>query len=457
MIVVLFWDGLRPEFVRESLTPNLCELIQTGVHFANHHAVFPTETRVNATSTATGCYPGTHGIVGNQVFIPEVKKDATLNTGNHEDLMKISYAENLVAVPTLARILKQNGKSYAIYSSGSPGSSWLQCEPSDGTMINVRGVIHPPRIEETFHAQWDGFPEETVPAHARNSLLTQLLVDTIRKKDVDVLFGWYCDPDFTQHKVGLGEKTALEAISQNDQYLGQILSVIEGSDLIVTSDHGFSTLSKPFDLAKGLVDAGFHKDQWISTGNGIHLVGEDKNLLPKVVDFLAQQDWVGPIFTKGMPKSVAGRIDGTFSFDAIQLDHWRTPDVVFSRRWSDLVNEYGVPGFTYGSSGIASHGTCSPFDLSNVLVASGPNFKKNERSIIPSGITDLAPTIQHLVFGEQLQRMDGRVLFEGLAGSKTLPTSSEAVLKTQVGSRAQYLQVATVGTTRYISKGWVED
>jgi predicted AlkP superfamily pyrophosphatase or phosphodiesterase len=48
LLIVL--DGLRPDYVTPSVMPNLHALGQRGVVFANHHSVFPTVTRVNASS-----------------------------------------------------------------------------------------------------------------------------------------------------------------------------------------------------------------------------------------------------------------------------------------------------------------------------------------------------------------------------------------------------------------------
>ena len=85
-VIVIIWDGFRPDFVRPDLTPNLCQMGDDGVVFLHHHAVFPSETRVNASSIATGCYPGTHGIVGNRFHVPDFGE---INTGDHEDLQKL--------------------------------------------------------------------------------------------------------------------------------------------------------------------------------------------------------------------------------------------------------------------------------------------------------------------------------------------------------------------------------
>src|ERR1700756_1421834 len=70
--VLIVLDGLRPDYVTPEIMPNLYALGQRGVVFTNHHSVYPTVTRVNASSIATGTYPEVHGLMGNSVFFPQV-------------------------------------------------------------------------------------------------------------------------------------------------------------------------------------------------------------------------------------------------------------------------------------------------------------------------------------------------------------------------------------------------
>ena len=69
LVIVFVVDGLRPDAITAADTPTLHRLRAEGVWYANSHAVFPTVTRVNAATLATGGQPGTHGIVGNQIYI----------------------------------------------------------------------------------------------------------------------------------------------------------------------------------------------------------------------------------------------------------------------------------------------------------------------------------------------------------------------------------------------------
>jgi hypothetical protein len=64
-VVVLVWDGMRPDFVSAETTPNLSQLAGSGVFFANHHPVYLSATEVNGTAIATGAYPSHSGLIAN--------------------------------------------------------------------------------------------------------------------------------------------------------------------------------------------------------------------------------------------------------------------------------------------------------------------------------------------------------------------------------------------------------
>src|SRR3954470_24007740 len=68
-VLVIVWDGLRPDFVGAD-TPNLAALRDSGVEFTDHHSTYPTFTMMNAASLATGSYPGSTGFYGNVVWQP---------------------------------------------------------------------------------------------------------------------------------------------------------------------------------------------------------------------------------------------------------------------------------------------------------------------------------------------------------------------------------------------------
>ncbi len=84
-VIVFVVDGLRPDAIASRDTPTLFRLRAEGVEFTNSHAVFPTVTRVNAATIATGMQPGAHGIVGNQIYVPGVDPQRAFDTGNFKN------------------------------------------------------------------------------------------------------------------------------------------------------------------------------------------------------------------------------------------------------------------------------------------------------------------------------------------------------------------------------------
>ena len=92
LVIVFVVDGLRPDAITPADTPTLHRLRIEGVDFANSHAVFPTVTRVNAATLATGTQPGTHGIAGNQIFAPDVDPARALDTAAYRRLLEVDRA-----------------------------------------------------------------------------------------------------------------------------------------------------------------------------------------------------------------------------------------------------------------------------------------------------------------------------------------------------------------------------
>ena len=86
--LIVFFDGLRPDYITPEAMPNLYAFKKKGVYGTQHHSVFPTVTRVNSASYSTGSYPATNGLMGNSVYFPEVSKTTAINTGDAEELQK---------------------------------------------------------------------------------------------------------------------------------------------------------------------------------------------------------------------------------------------------------------------------------------------------------------------------------------------------------------------------------
>src|SRR6266571_8624294 len=81
-VVVVVWDGMRPDFVSEQDTPTLWKLSRSGVIFRNHHAVYPSATIVNGAAINTGAYPNHSGILANHDYRPEIDAEKSIDVEN---------------------------------------------------------------------------------------------------------------------------------------------------------------------------------------------------------------------------------------------------------------------------------------------------------------------------------------------------------------------------------------
>ena len=69
-VIVFVWDGLRPDSVSQTDTPNLYALKTGGVDFQDNHSTYPTFTMMNSAAFATGSFPQTTGFYGNTLWAP---------------------------------------------------------------------------------------------------------------------------------------------------------------------------------------------------------------------------------------------------------------------------------------------------------------------------------------------------------------------------------------------------
>ena len=145
--LVIVVDGLRPDYVTEDVMPRLYRLGRRGIVFTAHHSVFPTVTRVNASSFVTGAYPETHGLLGNIIYIPSVSTTRVLDTGERENLEAVERADGrLLTAPTLGEILQRAGRKLLGVSSGSTGSAYLLNHTVSGGTLLHTDYTKPPEL-----------------------------------------------------------------------------------------------------------------------------------------------------------------------------------------------------------------------------------------------------------------------------------------------------------------------
>lgn len=471
--IVVFFDGLRPDYITAEAMPNLFAFSKAGSYGRQHHSVFPTVTRVNASSYSTGSYPQTHGLMGNTVYFPEVNRQAGLNTGNYDDLSKIAEATHhqLLTTVTLGEVLAKHHQRMMVFSSGSAGQAFMQNHTlSGGAIINPLLIL-----PETFR---EVVVREVGPVPAKGKVNTEVhrwITDAWIKFGLApdgplVSSIWYTDPDGTAHVDGIGAATSMESIRIVDAEFGRIIAELKARNLtnqfniIVTTDHGFVTHAGKTDVEELLISKGLKKgkgsEDVIIVGGAIYVTNHDQKLIAKIVSTLQGESWVGAIFTKGKPGDLKGSVAGTLSFESIHWNHpTRSADILVDDMWSDDKNDKGYAG-TSMSTGIAGHGGLSPYEVHIALLASGPAFKKGFESVLPTSNIDIAPTILAIHKLPVPKEMDGRVVSELLVdgeppNNKPQVQQTTATANTPSGQYKITLQRTILGKFSYVDKATV--
>ena len=423
--LVIVVDGLRPDYVTPDVMPRLARVGERGIVFTAHHSVFPTVTRVNGSSLVTGSYPETHGLLGNSVYIPAVSPTRVLDTGAREDLEAVERAAgHVLTAPSLGELLEGAGKRLAGFSSGSTGSAYLLNQAARNRAIVHNDYALPEDLADRVLKRLGPAPAHATPniAQHRRAIDAYLAfgVDDLR---ADAAIIWLNDPDTTAHAKGIGSPTTREALAGVDAEIGRLedalraRGVLERTNILVTSDHGFSTHTGGFQL-RGLLEPFVQKmpdgspDIVVAEG-AIHFRGNpDHARVTRVVAALQEHAEVGAIFTRPRPGGGAeGIVPGTLSFDVARWNHARAGEILVSANWTANVNGAGYAGTTT-DNGVAGHGASSPFDIHNTLIAAGPDFREHASSSVPTANVDIAPTVLRLLQLPIPASMTGRVIEE---------------------------------------------
>lgn len=420
--LVIVIDGLRPDYITKDLMPNLLALGDAGVIADAHHAVFPTVTRVNSASIATGTYPRAHGLLNNTIYLPAASANA-IDTGDAEALLAAEAATrgHLLTAPSIGEVFARAGKKIFVTGSGTTGSAFLlnHKATADSPVLSSRNFVRPESLRARAEAALGPPPPLAYPNRAANRWAIDAYLEVALKEfQPDVTLMWLTDPDGTAHRHGVGAPQTIEALRHIDEELGRLLSTLsrrglrDRVNIFITADHGFSTHGGPFNLNALLTARGLAAGVKIIGGTQIYVTeGGDEKIL-RIVRLLQETEWVGAIFTRA---KTAGSDDGfaplTLSFDSIHYQHARTPDILVDANWSHAPNAHGYPGTTT-SGGVAGHGTSSPFDIRLRLTAAGPDIKRATRSSVPTGNIDLAVTLCHLHGIPPAPSMLGRALTE---------------------------------------------
>ncbi len=480
-MVLVVWDGMRPDFIRADTTPALHALAARGTFFANNHCVYVTSTEVNGAAIATGCYTARTGIAANAEYRPDINLVRPVATENAVScrIGDIVRDGRYVGVPTLAEIVQRAGGRTVI--AGTKPVALLHDRTFDragspGSAILFAGKTYPPSALAPLTALLGKFPpyplaETLEPNSAQNAWTTRAFIDALWRDGVPRFSTlWLGDPDYSQHLTQPGSPTALAAIRNSDTQLGLVLAalhergVLEKTNVFIVSDHGFSTTDRFVDLAGILKKAGFttvrayagtpRPGQILHVPLGgstqFYVPGRDPALIQRLVSFLQASDFAGPIFTRDA-------LPGTFALREARIETPDSPDILFSYRWSDGENASGIRGLVASEArrtGFGTHASLSKYDVHNTLVAAGPDIRAGFRDTFPTSNVDVAPTILHLLGIAPPEPLDGRVLSEALAAVDfDAPMPATKTIEAAAGTWRQYLKITTFGTHTYLDEG----
>ena len=559
-VVLFVADGLRAGMVDARNTPAMDSLMKAGVRFTNTHSLFPTFTMPNATALATGHMLGDTGEFGNTIYTgfqvpgagdsltPFLESDPVLGDVDEH------FAGNYLNEDTILKAARAAGMSTASIGKLGPalvfdhtertGEKTILVDDSTGKKVGI-----PLGSEMLVRLKAAGLPAETTARGANGQaggadtpgtltanvdqqayfadVATKVVLPLFKERGKSfVLVFWSRDPDGTQHNhgdspgslvPGINGPTTLAAIRNADNNLTALQAALrdqglaDTTDIVLTSDHGFSTISKEsatsyaatqgykgvvahqlppgfvaIDLAHALglplldpdakgapVETGRYPsrangligsdptkpDVVVATNGGSDLVyvpGGDKALARRVVEALSRQDYVSGLFVS----DALGPIPGTLPLSAIALDGSAlTPMpaiVVNFRSFSTCCADPTTCGVevadTVLQQGQGMHGSFSRADTRNVMGAVGPDFRAGIESATPASNADLGMTIAR-VLGLTIPpkgSLVGRVLTEAMPNG-TQPAVEARVMRSEpdAAGLVTVLRYQSVGATRY--------
>jgi arylsulfatase A-like enzyme len=508
--VILFVpDGLRSVIVDATTAPAFDRVQRFGVRFTNSHSLFPTFTTPNASALATGHYLGDTGDFSNTIYAgfpvpgaggsvtPFIESDTVL--GDIDD----HFAGNFLDETTLLAAARGAGYSTAAvgklgpalifdptertgaqtividdWTGNAPGlTAGIPLDPAVATALQNAGLgLAAPSRGENGKAG----DASTPGTHEANIAQQDYFVDAVTKvilpqfktrKKPFVLVFWSRDPDGSQHNQGdslntfvpgINGPTSLAAIKNANDDLERILAALaqlglrDTTDIVVSADHGFSTISKQsatspaaaakfkdvpngslppgflaLDLATALHLPLFDPDkndvavdpaagQHPSRGNG--LIGLDsskpdvvvaanggsdlvylpqanaREFAPRAIEALLAQDYVSGLFVD----ESLGSYPGTLPLGAVNLKGSAltpVPAIVvnfksFAAGCSPASLRCAVEVADTGlQQGQGMHGSFGRSDTKNFTAAIGPDFKKGYADGLPVSNADIGKTL----------------------------------------------------------------
>ena len=169
-VIVLVWDGLRPDSINATDTPRLFALAQSGVNFRDHHSSYPSFTMMNAAAFATGALPRSTGFYGNTIWVPPQEgapPPKGHNAAGHTqdfsapvftedyavlDALNAYYGKHLLLVRSLFQVAHEAG--LVTVALGKTGAAYLQDLDRGGLFLDENTVSPPSLASELQDAHF---------------------------------------------------------------------------------------------------------------------------------------------------------------------------------------------------------------------------------------------------------------------------------------------------------------
>ena len=534
-LILFIPDGLRAMIVTPETAPAMAAVRDKGINFKNSHSLFPTFTMANASGMATGHYLGDTGTFSNSIYtgkpvatqhgsvVPFLEHDQVLR--DVDEMFNGDYVNE----ETILKAARRAGFSTAAVGKLGPtllfdhtertGTKTITIDDQTGLLDKGGKLVGIPLSDEMNAALTAAGLSLKTPSRGDNSnggddkkpgtiianvAQQKYLTDTVTKVILPmfkarnkpfVLVLWSRDPDGTQHNhgdslhtvtPGINGPTSLAAIKNADDNLAQVRNALrdlglEGStNIIVSADHGFSTISKEsstspstkvtydgvkegflppgflaidiatalklplFDPDKdnapvktnaypfrgnGLIGKNPLKPDVVVAANGgsdlVYIPNKDRQLARRVIDVLLTHDYVSGLFVDDS----LGRFPGTLPLSSVNLDGKAvTPHpaiVVNFRSFSTGCDEpilctVAVADTRY-QQGQGMHGNSARSDTMNFMAAIGPDFKAGYVDPLPVSNADVGQTIAHLMGlrSPAKGKLLGRVMTEAMPNGAT--------------------------------------
>ncbi|OYY35619.1 MAG: hypothetical protein B7Y08_25785 [Rhodospirillales bacterium 24-66-33] len=410
--ILIVCDGLGAEWVSETHTPTLARLLKGHRCAGDHRAVFPSVTRVSAASIATGCFPGRHGLEGNQMALVEAGRITVHNVGapSFRETMRRVTGRTL-RVPTMAERLARSGGQIA-YSNVSPGAAYFLDPDHFGTVLHRAGSFGPGGAPLTGDAHLDVSHD----LDGDIEMTRRFCAEVVPCDGFRLAILWLANPDLTLHHEPLGSPAHIHALAVTDRLVAQVIETVEAHQdrfdtlLAVGSDHGHETIGRSVHIGNWLAGNGLEpelKDGRIGiasqgTSALIYAVGAARAAVEGLLPKMRREPWAGSILT-GEALAATGLTADSLVAAVDTARH-------------DETNDHGVPGTRWlvedgegtPEIGCGHHGGLGPAETRPFLTFIHPEFGQGEAGR-PTSLVDIAPTILRFL-GEAVDDMDGAPL-----------------------------------------------